>query len=292
MSLLIPALVSGVSVGVLYGLLGFSIVTLYKASATLSFAQPTIGMFTVFIAYFWYARLGLPPLAAVGLGLVSAGVLGVLIYFVAMHHNDNAGPANRAFRTLAIYSLLLALATAEFSSGQPFEFPIPIPTGNVVMAGVSIPVLAFVTLAVAIVLCGLMLLFFTKTRYGLLFRAVADDREVAHLLGIPARRITALVWVAGTVIACIVGLLTVPTAFVSTNTLANYAVYALAGVFLGGLTAWTGTFIGGIILGIVSNVALVYLSNEIAIGVVFLILLAVLAVRPQGLLGTKTATRV
>lgn len=292
MSLLIPALVSGVSVGLLYGLLGFSIVTLYKASATLSFAQPAIGMFTVFIGYFCYSKLGLTPLEAIGLGLVAAAMLGSLIYFLGMRPNDGAGGPNRAFRTLAIYSLLIALATAAFSNGQPFTFPIPAPSGSVKIAGGAISDLTFMSLGIAIILCGGFLIFFTKTKSGLMFRAVADDREVARLLGIPARRVTAVVWIAGTIIAYLVGLLTVPTAFVSTNTLGNYAVYALAGVFVGGLTAWTGTFLGGIIVGVISNVALVYLSQEWAVGLVFIVLLLTLSIRPQGILGSEAVTRV
>ena len=287
-----PAIVSGISVGLLYGLLGFSIVTLYKASATLSFAQPAVGMFTTFLAYYCYSKLSLPAVAAAVLGLVVAAALGVVLYLVAMRPNDQAGTANRSFRTLALYSLLLAIATTWFANGQPFQFPIPTPKGSVSVGGSAIPLLSFVTLAVAVVLCSAILAFFRWTRYGLLFRAVADDREVARLLGIRARRITALVWVAGTVIACIVGLLTVPTAFVSTDTLSNYAIYALAGVFLGGLTAWTGAFVGGLIIGVVSNVALVYVSQEAALGIVFVILLAVLTVRPRGILGDEAVTRV
>jgi branched-chain amino acid transport system permease protein len=292
MSLFLPAVVSGISVGLLYGLLGFSIVTLYKASATLSFAQPAIGMFTTFIAYFMYSKWGVPATVAVILGLVAAGVLGAVMYLVAMRPNDTAGAANRSFRTLAMYSLLIAIATTWFASGQPFRFPIPTPSGSVTIGDSAIPKLSFVTLVVAVVLCAGILVFFRWTPYGLLFRAVADDREVARLLGIRARRITALVWIVGTVIACIVGLLTVPTAFVSTDTLSNYAIFALAGVFLGGLTAWTGAFVGGIVVGIVSNVAFVYLSQEAALGIVFLILLAVLTIRPQGILGDKAVTRV
>jgi branched-chain amino acid transport system permease protein len=292
MSLLIPTITSGISVGLLYGLLGFSIVTMYKASATLSFAQPTIGMFTTFIAYYLYARAGLTPWLAVVLGLVAAALFGLVVYLVAMRPRDDAGSPNRAFRTLAIYSLLLAVATTWFANGQPFRFPIGLPTGHVSVGSGTIPILSFISLGVAIVLGGLLLLFFTRTRYGLLFRSVADDRDVARMMGIPARRITAIVWAAGAVIACIVALLTVPTAFVSTDTLGPYAVYAMAGVFVGGLTTWTGTFLGGVMIGIVSNVGQVYLSNEAAIGMVFLALLAILTIRPQGLLGKEAASRV
>lgn len=292
MSLLPSAIISGLGVGLLYGLLGFSVVTLYKASATLSFAQPAIGMFTAFLSYLAYKRLGLSPLLAVGAGLVAAAALGWLLYAVAMRPNDSAGPANRAFRTLAIYSLLLAVADVAFSAGQPFAFPIPIPAGHLSVGSGVIPILSVVTLVVAGLMSGGLLVLFTRTRYGLLFRAVADDREVARLLGIRARRITALAWVMGAVIACVVALLTVPSSFVSTETLANYAVYALAGVFLGGLTSWIGTFLGGIIIGVISNVALVYLNQEAAVGLVFLVLLGVLTVRPRGILGSEAATRV
>jgi branched-chain amino acid transport system permease protein len=281
MSLLIPTLASGISVGLLFGLLGFSIVTMYKASATLSFAQPAIGMFTTFLAYYCWSKLGLAPVLAVILGLVAAAALGLLIYVVAMRFNDDAGPANRAFRTLA-----------WFAEGQPFRFPVPLPHGHVNVGSGAIPWLSFVSLGVAIVLCCGLLFFFTRTRLGLMFRSVADDREVASMLGIRSRRITAAVWAASAVLACIVGLLTVPTAFVSTELLSSYAVYAMAGVFIGGLTSWTGTFLGGVIVGVISNLALVYMSNEAAIGFVFLALLLVLSFRPQGLLGTQAADRV
>jgi branched-chain amino acid transport system permease protein len=292
MDLFLPAIISGVGVGLLYALLGFSVVTLFKASSTLSFAQPVIGMFTTFLAYFLYSKAGLPAWAAVILGLVVAGGFGLVLYLVAMRPNDAVGTANRSFRTLALYSLLLAVATTWFANGQPFRFPLPVPHGSVKVGNAVVPDMSLVTLALAGALCLLVLAFFRWTSYGLLVRAVADDREVARLLGVRARTLTAGVWVAGTVIACFVGLLTVPANFVSTDTLSNYAIYALAGVFLGGVTAWTGALVGGLLIGVIGNLCLVYLSEEAAVGVVFLILLGVLAVRPQGLLGSEAVTRV
>lgn len=291
MGLVGAAAISGVAVGFVYGMLAFSIVLLFKASGIPNFAQGNIATFGTFIVYLLAARTGLPLPAAIALGFAGTAALGVAIYVGSMLPRGDAGTLNLAIRTLAVYLLLFAVMNLFWGVGQPFAFPRFLPDASVGVAGVSVSLLSMVTVAAAVVLGGAFWLLYNRTATGLLLRGIADRPEVARLLGADTARLSGLAWLLAGLVALVVGLLTVPTALLSSDMMDSFFLYAFTAALLGGMTSLPGAFAGGVVVGVVSNVVTVLRGQEISIVAVFALLIVILLVRPDGLFGHGVVER-
>ena len=291
MGLVGAAAISGVAVGFVYGMLAFSIVLLFKASGIPNFAQGNIATFGTFIVYLLAARTGLPLPFAIALGFLGTAALGVVIYLGGILPRGDAGTLNLAIRTLAVYLLLFAVMNLFWGVGQPFAFPRFLPSASVPVAGVSVSLLSLVTVAVALVLGGAFWLLYNRTATGLLLRGIADRPDVARLLGANTARLSAMAWLLAGLVAVVVGLLTVPTALLSSDMMDSFFLYAFTAALLGGMTSLPGAFAGGVVVGVVSNVVTVLRGQEISILAIFALLIAILLVRPDGLFGHGVVER-
>jgi len=291
MGLVGAAAISGVAVGFVYGMLAFSIVLLFKASGIPNFAQGNIATFGTFIVYLLAARTGLPLAAAIALGFLGTAALGVVIYLGGILPRGDGGTLNLAIRTLAVYLLLFAVMNLFWGVGQPFAFPRFLPATSVAVAGVSVSLLSMVTVAMAIVLGAAFWLLYNRTATGLVLRGIADRPEVARLLGADTARLSGLAWLLAGLVAVVVGLLTVPTALLSSDMMDGFFLYAFTAALLGGMTSLPGAFVGGVVVGVVSNVVTVLRGQEISILAIFVLLIVVLLVRPDGLFGHEVVER-
>lgn len=291
MGLVGAAAISGVAVGFVYGMLAFSIVLLFKASGIPNFAQGNIATFGTFIVYLLAARTGLPLPLAIALGFLGTAALGVAIYVGSILPRGDAGTLNLAIRTLAVYLLLFAVMNLFWGIGQPFAFPRFLPDASVGVAGVSVSLLSMVTVAAAVVLGGAFWLLYNRTATGLLLRGIADRPEVARLLGADTARLSGLAWLLAGLVALVVGLLTVPTALLSSDMMDSFFLYAFTAALLGGMTSLPGAFVGGVVVGVVANVVTVLRGQEISIVAVFALLIVILLVRPDGLFGHGVVER-
>jgi branched-chain amino acid transport system permease protein len=291
MGLIGAAAVSGVASGLVYGMLAFSLVLLFKASGIPNFTQGNMATAGVFVVFLLATRSGLPLWLAMVAGLVATAGLGVAIYLGAMRPREQAGTLNLAIRTLAVYLVLFTGMNFLWSLGQPFTFPQFLPTGAATVAGVRLNALSLAAAAIAVLLGSGFWLFYRHTSLGLLMRGVADRPDIARLLGADARWLSALAWALAGAVALLVGLLTVPTALLSTDMMDNFFLYAFTAALLGGLTSLPGAFAGGIAVGVVSSVVSVLKGQELSIVAVFALLIATLLVRPNGLFGQDVADR-
>lgn len=291
MGLVGAAAVSGVAVGFVYGMLAFSIVLLFKASGIPNFAQGNVATFGTFIVYLLAVRAGLPLAAALALGFAGTAALGVAIYAGGMLPRGEAGTLNLAIRTLAIYLLLFAVMNLFWGVGQPFAFPRLLPAASVAVAGTRVSLLSLATVGTAVVLGGAFWLLYNRTATGLLLRGIADRPETARLLGADTARLSGLAWLLAGLVALVVGLLTVPTALLSSDMMDSFFLYAFTAALLGGMTSLPGAFVGGVVVGVVSNVVTVLRGQEISIVAIFALLIAILLVRPDGLFGHGVVER-
>jgi branched-chain amino acid transport system permease protein len=291
MGLVGAAAISGVAVGFVYGMLAFSIVLLFKASGIPNFAQGNIATFGTFVVYLLAVRAGLPLPAALALGFAATAGLGLAIYLGGILPRGDAGTLNLAIRTLAVYLLLFAVMNLFWGVGQPFAFPRFLPAASVPVAGVRVSLLSLVTVGTAVVLAGAFWLLYNRTATGLVLRGIADRPEVARLLGADTTRLSGLAWLLAGVVALVVGLLTVPTALLSSDMMDSFFLYAFTAALLGGMTSLPGAFAGGVVVGVVSNVVTVLRGQEISIVAIFALLIAILLVRPDGLFGHGVVER-
>lgn len=291
MTLLIPTVVSGIVVGLLYGLLAFSIVFLFKATGVANFAQGNIATFTAFMVYLFAVHAHLGLWLSIGIGAVGAAAFGVLLYFLALRVNDDAGAVNLTIRTLAVYVLIFAVINEYWGAGQPFSFPSVFPQGSLLLGSIRISIASLGTLLVAVALAALFGFFFSRTSLGLVFLGMAERPDIARLLGVNTRRMSAIAWGIAALVSLVVGLLTAPSALLSSDMMDLFLLYAFTGAVIGGLTSLVGAFVGGAIVGILGNTTAVYAGPDVEIFVLFLLLILVLLVKPDGIFGTSVQER-
>jgi branched-chain amino acid transport system permease protein len=293
MELFTGAVISGITIGILYGLLGFLIVLLYKCTGVANFAQGNIATFLTFVVFVTMRSVGFGILPALGVGLAAAAALGALLYLVGLRvHADTADHVNILMRTLALYLLLAGVISVRWSRGEPFAFPTVFPRGALHAGLIDISYQSAGATGVAGVLALLFWLFFKRTETGLLFLATAERRDIAQLLGVDTRRLTMIAWVLAAVVSLLVGVLVAPTNLLAANMMDLFLLYSFTAVILGGLTSLPGVFAGGVIVGVIGNVVTVYTDDDSSVIAVFGLLLLVLLVRPSGLFGDPSLKRV
>ncbi len=289
MSLYLSAGVSGVAVGLLYGLIGFAIVMLYKSTGVANFAQGTLGTLGAFAAFTLLTDLGLPLYAAALLSLIISWLGGIVIFFVVIAPRDS-GNLNTTVRTLGLSMLVLAVMELEWGAASPYRFPALV-DGSFDFLGVIIPAQAVVTALIALALAAALWAFFKFTPVGLSLRALAEQPDTARLLGLRASRLSAMTWGVSCVFGSVVAVLLAPSAFLLPSMMEPYLMFTFTGIVLGGLTSLPGALIGCVIVGVISNIATVAFSPEVGVIIIFVLLLFSMLLRPQGLLGKPESVR-
>lgn len=291
MGLAISVIVSGIAFGLLVGMLSFTLVFLNKTTGIANFAIGNIGMFEAFGVYRLYTS-GLNIYLAVVVGLVLSVVFGAVIYQAVMRpFSEGGGAANLLVRTVGLYLLLAALADELFGSGQPYTFPNLLPRGKISWGSVVINWTDIVTVAIVLLIVALFAAMFRFTEVGLHFLAVAQRAATARLLGVRASRLSMLAYMIAGPLALIVALLIAPSQLLSSSMMDAILLYAFAAAVVGGFTSLPGTFVGGIIIGVVTDVVSTYVGGDLALASGLGIMLLALAIRPNGIFGTPAVAR-
>lgn len=289
MGLVISVIVSGIAIGLLIGMLSFVLVFLNKTTGVANFAIGNIGMFEAFAVYRLY-EAGLSIWVAVVVGLVLSMVFGALIYQVVMRPFGR-GTANLLVRTVGLYLLLSALADVFFGSHQPYTFPNLLPQGGVSVGSAVISWSNLITVGIVLVVVVAFVAMFRYTELGVQFLAVAQRAPTARLLGIRVRRLSMIAYIIAAPLALIVALLIAPSQLLSSSMMDSMLLYAFAAAVVGGFTSLSGTFAGGIIIGVVTNVVATYVGGDLTLASALAIMLITLAVRPNGLFGVPQVER-
>src|SRR5258708_7239914 len=292
MALLLAAAISGSGVGLLYGVLSLSIVLLFKARGVANFAQGNMGTFAVIAVYMLTQqgqRLGFPAGLAAGV-LIAAGV-GLAFYIAVIRPRSDAGVLALTTRTLALYVLLIAITSFFWGANQPFRFPSVFPEGSISIGGVYVTYQTMGNAGIFLVLSASGWIFFKYTTTGTLMQAMSEQPEIARLLGVPTRLLTALAWVVASIVSFIVATLAAPSTLLTTERMGPFLLYAFTGALIGGLTSFPGCIIGSLLVGVVSNVGNTKFDPQIATLMVFGLLVFAQAVRPHGLLGHHVEER-
>jgi branched-chain amino acid transport system permease protein len=291
-SFFLTALISGIGVGLLYGLLAFAIVLLYKSTGVANFAQGNIATLGAFFVWALVVHdFKLPLYAGVAIAFVLTAGIGMLMYFVIMRPREHAGELNLSARTLATYLLIFAVVNDAWGQGQPFTFPSVFSTGSIKPGGVYIPWFTVGILAVAIVLTALFWAFFRYSSLGLLLRGLAENPQIARMLGARTQLLSTVAWAVAAGVSVIVGVLVAPGAELSSGMMDQYLVFAFVGAIIGGITTLPGAYVGGIAVGVISSIASQYGNVSLPSVLVFAALLLVLFVRPYGIFGKPTLER-
>ncbi len=288
---MLAVLITGISSGLLYGLLGFAIVVLYRMTSIANFAEGSLATLGAALVWDLVSRHGVPLGVAVPVSIAVLGAAGVIVYWVVMRPRDGAGQLDLTVRTLGLYLLLFSLTDKWLGEGQPFTFPQIYPVHSITLGPFHVAASSLVVACVAVVLAAGFLALFRWTNVGLLLRGIASDRDTARLLGTSVRRLESLAWLLAAAVAAVVGILTAPMTLVSSDMMDSSLLYVFASVVIGGLTSLGGAFVGGIAVGLVQGVAYYYGNADVALLSVFALFLVTLLVRPYGLFGEPARER-
>lgn len=284
---LLQVIVSGLLLGAVLGLIAVGLTLIFGVVDIVNFAHGEfvmVGMYAAFFAWSWFA---IDPLLSVPISALAVGLLGVLAYVTFVRHAMRGTLLSQIFVTFGLLIFLRGAAQAVFSSEfravrGTFLGDLGFSVGEVAVPG---PQLA----AAVGSLIGTAALgwFVWRTRAGRALMATSQDREAAAMLGINPHRMFALAWFLGGLATGAAAALVAAYQPVHPNAGLAYGLIAFVIVALGGFGSIGGALVAAFLVGLIENFAGFYLPAEYKELWIFILFLAVVVARPQGILGTR-----
>ncbi|MEA2656002.1 MAG: branched-chain amino acid transport system permease protein [Chloroflexota bacterium] len=288
---LLQQIVSGLASGGIFASLALALVLIYNAMGLVNFAQGEMAMFATFIA-FTLIDHGLSYWIALPATLVIAFAAGVLIQRVVIRPVERAPVLTLVIVTLGLATLINGLAGFVFGY-VPRSFPSPFSVATVNVLGAVVSFRDLGVIGVSALVLVLIYLLLQRTTLGLSMRAAAHNPDASRLLGVRVSWMLALGWGLASAVGALSGIMVAPILLLEPNMMQTIIIYAFAAAVLGGIESPLGAVIGGLIVGVTVNLAGAYLvGGDLQLAVAFLIIVAVLVVRPNGLLGRPSVRRV
>lgn len=276
---MLQAIVSGLESGSWYALLGLGIVVVMKAADVPNFAMAEIGLLATYVGAM-VAAAGISFWVAAAVTLVAGVAAAVVVDLGIMRWLAGFGHFPLLLMTIGLALALNALIGLIWGQ-QPRTFTAPWSGAYVSVGGVSISWAQVVTIAVGGVATIAIAAFF-RSSLGAQMRAVAEDRATARLIGVPARRLSAIAWGIGGFIAATAVMLQAQSTLVSTHSATSLIIFGFVAAVIGGFVSLAGTFAGGLVLGVIQHLAGTYISTSIESVVALLFIVVILLVRPAG----------
>jgi branched-chain amino acid transport system permease protein len=283
----------GVVYGAIYGLIAVGIVLIYRGTKVVNFAQGEIGTFSLYLAWFCTTRNHLPWVVGAGVAIGGAALIGMTFEFVVVRRMAGANRLSVAVATVGLAGLLAAVELKVWGV-TPRTLRGPVggigwKVGDVYVSPTQ--VISVVVLAVTGVALALLL---RSTDFGLGVLAAADDPTAVRLVGVPLSRVSSFTWGAGAALAAVAALLLEPTITVFAPDYAGRLFVAgLVAALVGGLSSLPGAFAGGIAVGVIETYVrdktLTSSVHGLSTVALFVLILVVMLLRPNGLLGSRTA---
>jgi branched-chain amino acid transport system permease protein len=285
---------AGVCVGSAYALIAMGLSLTFWTTRTLNFGQGSLLMVGA-VATAALLGAGVPAAFAVALAIALAGALMIVAERVAIRPLVKSGGSMGWVVSTLGFGLFLQGFVAKFYGSQAIAFPSLIfgSTDFVSIFGIQVSAqyLAVLTLSVALMVA--MEIFLRSSGWGRAVRAVSHDADAAALTGIPVRRVVVLSFIASGVLAGVAGIMVAQiTGTVDPQFGFNLMVLGFVAAVFGGMGSIVGALVGGIALGIAEKLAGGFISTAFGDAMAFAILMAVLAIRPQGLFGRREVTKV
>lgn len=289
MDQLLITLIAGIANGAVYGLVGLGLVIIFRSTDVMNFAMASMATMAAYVALSINGA-GVPLILALLAAVALAALGGVTVREVLIRPLGEG----RLFAALVVtmgLSLIVEHVISTVWGEQPRSFP-RVVEGTVSIGGSRLTVQDIVIIVVAAVAVGGVAYLFKRTPLGSAMRAVAESSETANVLGVNSQKVARIAWLLGLGLATIGVLLYAPKTGLTPVVLAPVLFRAFAGIFLGGLNSMFGAVVGGLLIGVLDNLAASYISASFRDTFVFSIAVLVLLVRPQGLFGKQTFARV
>jgi branched-chain amino acid transport system permease protein len=290
MSILPQLLFTGIGIGSIYAMVSLGFVLLIRSANVVNFAQGEFSMLGAYLMLILLVNFGVPYGVSLVVSVVLMGVVGVVFGLVTYWPLRTRGQIPVIISTIGAGILLENLVLATYGP-SPQVLPGVFTTSGVLVGDIFMDSQYITIILTAFVLVGLQYLIFEKTMVGKKIQATSQDRETAGLLGIPVIVLIFGIFFYSASLGGLAGILVAPILFVNVGIAGIVALKAFAANIIGGFGSIPGAIIGGLVIGVAETLGAAYISVPYKDAYAFLILLAVLLVRPQGLFGERVAEK-
>ena len=283
-NLLVASLIDGLLLGFVYGIAAMGLTLIWGVMDVINLSHGPIIALGMFAVYLLFTGFGFNPYLGLLVAAVLGLLLGVVIYWIAVHRVIDAPHLSTLLATFASNMVIIGIGTAIFGTApRNVEFTL----GSVQLGPVTLLGTRVVAAVAAVATTVALYAFLYRTRPGKYIRAVANNRAAAELVGVPSSRILALSFGLGTMLAAMSGALI--ASFFPFTILAggSYELKSFVIGVLGGLGNPIGALFGGLILGVLEGVIPAFMETTWVPVVEFVLFVLILLVRPSGLLGAK-----
>ena len=283
---------SGIALGCIYALVALGFVLIYKATETVNFAQGDLMMLGGFFGYTAVVMMGWPYWAGIILAILAMAVFGMLTERLVLRPVLGQAQFTVVMVTIALGYVMRGVVTMVPGWGtETLKLPTPFAEKVVNIGGAALAADQIMVIVLTAALCGVLYLFFRYTRIGIAMQATSQNQLAAYYMGIPVRRINMLIWGISAGVAAFAGILLAPVTFVHSN-MGFIGLKAFPAAVVGGFGSVPGAIVGGLIIGLVESFAGFYLPEGFKDIAAYIVVLAVLMIRPSGLFGQKLRKKV
>jgi branched-chain amino acid transport system permease protein len=285
---------NGLLTGLMYSLIALGFVLVYKATDAINFAQGEFVMIAGFVAAGCLMVWGAPLWLAIGLAIASLVVFGFVLERVMLRKLIGRPVIAVVMATIGLASILRGVGPFTIFSGSK-PLPLPIRDEPFVLGPLFIPPIQVLGAVVSLSFLAGFGWFFLKSRKGIAMRAVADNQQVAMAMGIDVERYFGVAWAMTGIVSALGGILWGNLLGVDVNlALVGFKVFPV--VILGGLDSIPGAILGGLIVGVVENIAAGYIDPFVGGGTKdfapYVLMILALMIRPYGMFGKRIIERV
>ena len=285
------ALISGVGLGSMYGLLALGFYVTYSVSSTVNFAQGSSMMLGAVLCYTLAVTWKWPAAVSIVLALARCGLWGMLVERCAVRPFVARGSNAWLMATVALGIILENVTLFAFGK-EPRNYPSVLADNPVEIAGIAVAPLQIIIPTVGLVAAAALHLVTRHTKLGKSLLAVVQNPDAARLMGIDVTRAIALAYAVSTIFAGVAGILIAPLFNVSSDMGTLFGIKAFAVAIVGGITSAWGVVVAGLCYGIVEALIAALAGSTYTQIVTFAVVIVALAIMPNGLLGRAGVKKV
>lgn len=281
----------GLLVGATYASIALGLYLVYRVTGVINLAQGAFCVLAALLAWTFLVALGWNALLSVLLAVLAAtacgALAGALLFVPGLEKLSNG---NMLMLSAGVLTAVQGLLQAAWGT-QPYALPPFLGERSLRFAGVVMPAQGAWVLATAALTALLLWLALTRTGPGRALRACAENPVAARLVGISVPRMTLLSYTLSTALGAVAGVVIAPTTSLQFDTGRLFTIAAFMAVIIGGLGSFSGAIVGGLLLGVVGQLATAYVSSLFSSAITLLLLLLVLALQPSGLIRARVSRR-
>jgi branched-chain amino acid transport system permease protein len=255
-----------------------------------NFAQGDLMMLGAFTCYMFVVWYGIGYWVAFAAAVAVVGLFGAALDSVILRRVLGQPQFAVVMLTIGLGAVFRSFASMTWGS-EIYTLPTPFSARTTRLGGVSVSHEYVAIIVGTILLCAILYAFFTYTKVGVAMQAASQNQLAAYYMGIPVKRMFSLIWAISAAVAAIAGVLLAPVSLIDIN-LGFIGLKAFAAAVLGGFGSIPGALVGGLTIGLIELGSGAYLPHGFKDVAAYVVLLVVLAIRPQGMFGTAGRKKV